>query len=67
MFPDLTASLCLIVIFTVMSSGDIPGRSSLFCREREKEWIWKERGSWEEMGGVEGGECVVGMFCMREQ
>ena len=37
-----------------------------FLKGNIGEWIWGREAVWE-LGGVEEGEAVVGMYCMREE
>ena len=57
----------LVLLHLVMPcSVVIPGRPVLFLREMEEEWVWREgRCRVGELEGVEGGETVGRMYCMR--
>lgn len=56
---------CLTVSYFVCLSV-VSCRPVLFWRGNEGEWI-REGNSPEKLGGVEGGEIMVGMYCKREE
>jgi hypothetical protein len=45
---------------------DIPGRSALFCREMDQQWVCGREELSEGTGGVEGDEAMVRIYCMTE-
>lgn len=47
--------------------GWYPRRPALFWREQEEERIWEGREVGRKLGGVEGRETAVGLYCMREE
>ena len=46
---------------------DIPGRSALFCREMDQQWVCGREELSEGTGGVEGDEAMVRIYCMTEE
>ena len=58
--------LCLILLYLVLCLGDVPRRPVLYWRMLEVGSGQKDR-MYRELGGMDGGEIAVRIYCMRKE
>lgn len=58
---------CLVVLYLVLLDLVVSERSAPFRKEMKGEQIWGRGEGEGELGRVEGGETLAGMYCMREE